>query len=286
MIRPAYFARELWRNMRSNAGTAMASLLSLTLLLLLFDLFWIAAGTANKFYRDLLSELRVEVFVDEAVPDDRLAQLSDQLVAIDGVLDCEYVSRDAARQRLADMVGADLLIGYDESNPLPRSYVLTVGEGYLNSAGLTRMEEALREVEGLSEINYSRDWLDKTESTRAVILEIGLALGVLIVAAALVGSANNIRLMTRAQAVGFRQMLLQGAGRIFVAMPYLVESFLISGLAACLGWVLIYYGRTRISFVRIEIVFPPQREIILFCIGIALLGAVSGYLGLRKMLRD
>jgi len=286
MIRLAYFARELWRNLRCNAGTAMASLLSLTLLFLLFDLFWVAAGTADKFYRDLLGELRVEVFVDESVSDDRLTQVSDQLAAIDGVLDLEYVSRDAARQRLADMVGADLLIGYDESNPLPRSYVLTVAESFLNSAALTRLEETLREVDGLSEIHYSREWLDKTESTRAIILEIGLALGALIVAAALVGSANNIRLMTRAQAVGFRQMLLQGAGRFFVAMPYLIESLLISGLAAVFGWLLIFYGRTRISFAQIEIVFPHKSEIVLFCIGIALLGAVSGYLGLRKMLRD
>ena len=286
MIRLAYFVRELWRNLRCNFGTAMASLLSLTLLFLLFDLFWIASGTANKFYRDLLSELRVEVFVDESVTDDRLTEVSEQLAAIDGVLDFEYVSRDAARQHLADMIGADLLIGYDESNPLPRSYVLTVAESFLNGAALTRMEETLRKVDGLSEIHYSREWLDKTESTRAIILEIGLALGVLIVAAALVGSANNIRLMTRAQAVGFRQMLLQGAGRFFVAMPYLVESLLISGLAAVLGWALIFYGRTRISFVRIEIVFPPEREIILFCVGIALLGAISGYFGLRKMLRD
>jgi len=286
MIRLAYFARELWHNLRRNTGTALASLLSLTLLFLLFDLFWISAGTVDKFYRDLLSELRVEVFVDESVTDDRLTQVFDQFLAIDGVLDYEYVSRDAARSRLADMVGADLLVGYDESNPLPRSYVLTVAESYLNSTALARMEEALREVDGLSEIHYSRQWLDKTEGTRAIILEIGLALGVLIVAAALVGSANNIRLMTRAQAVGFRQMLLQGAGRFFVAMPYLIESLLISGLAAILGWALIFYGRTRMSIVRIEIVFPPTSEIVLFCIGVALLGAVSGYLGLRKMLRD
>jgi len=109
---------------------------------------------------------------------------------------------------------------------------------------------------------------------------------VLIVAAALVGSANNIRLMTRAQAIGFRQMLLQGAGRLFITLPYLVESLLISGLAAILGWVLVLYGRTRITFTQFNVVFPPQTEIILFCAGVALLGAFSGFLGLRKMLRD
>ena len=286
MIRLAYFAGELWRNLRRNVGTALASLLSLTLLFLLFDLFWIAAGTADKFYRDLLSELRLEVFVDESVPDDRLTEVSERLTGIEGVLDFQYISRDEARSRLADMVGTDLLVGYDESNPLPRSYVLTIHEDFLKPEALTRIEEALRGVDGLSEIHYSREWLEKAEGTRAIILQLGFALGALIVAAALVGSANNIRLMTRAQAVGFRQMLLLGAGRLFVAQPYLAQSLLISGLAAMLGWALIVYGRTRISFAQIEIVSPSVTEIALFCAGMALLGAVSGYLGLRKMLRD
>jgi len=286
MIRVAYLARESWRSLRCNAGTALASLLSLTLLFLLFDLYWIAAGTADKFYRDLLSELRVEAFVEESVPEDRLTQLSEEVAAVRGVQSVEYVSREAARQRLADMVGADLLVGYDEANPLPRSYVLTVEDSLLNTAALGRLEEALRQIDGLSESHYSRQWLDKTENTRSIILEIGFVLGILIVAAALVGSANNIRLMTRAQAVGFRQMLLQGAGRMFVALPYLLESFLISGLAALLGWVLVFYGRTRITFTQLEIVVPHDGEIIMFCLGVALMGVFSGLLGLRKMLRD
>jgi cell division transport system permease protein len=286
MIRVAYLLRELWRNLRFNVGTALASLLSLMLLFLLFDLFWIAAGTADKFYRDLLSELRVEAFVDESVPEDQLTLLSEQVASVGGVLSSEYISRETARQRLADMVGADLLVGYDDANPLPRSYVLTVHDSLLSAAALERLEVTLRQIDGLGEINYSRQWLDKTESTRAIILEIGFVLGVLIVAAALVGSANNIRLMTRAQAVGFRQMLLQGAGRMFVALPYLIESLLISGVAAFLGWVLIFYGRTRVTFTQLEIVFPHDRDIVMFCFGVALMGAISGFLGLRKMLRD
>jgi len=286
MIRLAHIIRELGRNLRRNLGTAVASLLSLTLLFLLFDLFWIAAGTADRFYHDLLSDLRVEVFVDETIPDSSITQVSDRLITIDGVLDFEYISREQARQRLAEMVGTDLLVGYDDTNPLPRSYVLTVENSYLNAASLSRLEQAVRAIDGLSEIHYSREWLDKAESARAIILQIGLVLGALIVAGAVLGSANNIRLMTRARAVGFRQMLLQGAGRLFIAFPFVVESFLISGLAAVLGWALVFYGRTRVGFAQIDIIFPPDNDVILFCIVVAVLGAISGYLGLRKMLRD
>lgn len=286
MIRINYLLRELVRNLRRNAGTALASLLSLTLLFLLFDLFWITAGTSDRFYRDLLSEIRVEIFLDESFPDSSVTRVSNQLLSIPGVLDYEYISRQQARQRLADMVGTDLLIGYDETNPLPRSYVLTIEENYLNSQELAGIEADLRTIEGVDEVHYSRDWLDKAETAKSILLQIGLALGGLILAAALIGSANSIRLMTRARAVGFRQMLLQGAGRLFIALPFLVESFLISGVSAVLGWALIFYGKTRVGFSRIDIEFPTQDEIIGYCVAVALLGVVSSFLGLRKLLKD
>jgi len=286
VIRVAHILRELGRNLRRNAGTALASLLSLTLLFLLFDLFWIAAGTSDRFYRDLLSEIRVEVFLEESFPDSIVTRVSSRLIGIEGVLDFEYISRDQARRRLADMVGTDLLVGYETTNPLPRSYILTIAESFLSTDALMLIETKLRALDGISDVHFSREWLDKAERTKSIILQIGLALGGLIVAAALVGSANNIRLMTRARAVGFRQMLLQGSGRLFVAFPFLIESFLISGISAILGWSLIWYGKTRVGFARIEIIYPNRDEIIMFCVAVAILGAFSSYLGLRKLLRD
>lgn len=286
MIRISYLFRELGRNLSRNAGTALASLLSLTLLFLLFDLFWITAGTSDRFYRDLMSELRVEVYVDESFADSSVTRVSGKLMEVPGILDFEFVSRDQARQRLTDMVGTDLLVGYDTINPLPRSYILTVEPGYLNTPELQSIENRLRAIDGVGDVHYSRDWLDKAESAKSIILQIGLVLGVLILSAALIGSANSIRLMTRARAVGFRQMLLQGAGRLFIALPFIVESFLIGGMSAAIGWGLIFYGKTQISLARIEIIFPARDDIILYCVVMAVLGAFSSYVGLRKLLRD
>ena len=286
MIRLIHIGRELGRNLYHHAGTSLASLLSLTLLFLLFDLFWIAAGTSDRFYQDLLSELRVELFLSEAVDDDRAFRISNQLVMTEGALDVEYISRDAARRRLTGLVGADLFVGYEDANPLPRSYIVTLKPDWLNSGDLKALATEWQSVSGIDQVAYSRQWLLKAEAAKSMLFQIGLALGLLIFATALVSSANGIRLMTRARAVGFRQMLLAGAGRLFVALPFLLESFLISGLAAVWGWALIFYGRGQIGFSRIEIVFPTIEDITIFCLMVAALGVLSGYLGLRKLLKD
>lgn len=285
MIRISHILREFLRNLRRHPGTTLASLLSLTLLFLLFDLFWVAAGSADLFYRNLLSDLSVETFVSEARPDSTITELSNRIVQLDGVYDIEYVSRDQARQRLATMVGTDLLVGYEDTNPLPRSFLITIEAPFIRLDSLSHLESELLAVDGISEVYYSRDWLFKAEQIKGVTLQIGLILGALIFGAALISSANSIRLATRARAVGFKRMLLLGAGRFFIAFPFIIESFIIGGLAAGLGWAVIFYARTRVTFASLEVVYPTQEQILIYCAALSLLGALSGYLGIRRQLK-
>ncbi|MBU0983304.1 MAG: permease-like cell division protein FtsX [candidate division Zixibacteria bacterium] len=286
MIRIVHIFKELGRNLWRNPGTALASLLSLTLLFLLFDLFWIAAGTSDQFYRSLLSGIQVEVYVAENVPDSAVVQIGDDLLMLPGVATMEFVSREQARQELTRLVGTDLLVGYDEANPLPRSFLLTIEDDYLTATGLQEIEERASALEATDGVYYSRGWLEKAEETKSIILKLGLVLGILIFSTAVISSANNIRLMTRARAVGFRQMMLLGAGRAFISLPFIIEGFFISGLAAAAGWLTIMYARTRIGFSQIEIVYPLLDETVIFCSAVALLGAVASFLGISRQLRE
>ena len=80
-------------------------------------------------------------------------------------------------------------------------------------------------------------------------------------------------------------MRLLGAGKLFLALPFLIEGLLIGGLSAGAGWLLIFYGKQRIVFTQFDIVIPTVEEISIFCGAAALLGIISGYLGIRKLLR-
>jgi cell division transport system permease protein len=277
--------KELFRNIFRHPGTAVSSFMSLTLLFLLFDLFWIAAGTSERFYARLLSDLEMELFLTPGLAESAAADMQDSLESIEGVRAVTFVSADQARERLTDLVGTDLLHGYDSANPLPASYLLTFEEESLTSGGIAAIETAASQLAAVDQVVYGRRWLSKAEETRAVILSLGTVLGGLILLAALIGSANNIRLMTQTRAVGFRQMRILGAGRLFLAAPFLLEGFLISGLAGGVGWAALIYVRSRLTFARFEPILPPLNEITIFTAAVAVIGLVSGYLGIRKMLK-
>ncbi len=286
MTRIAYILRELFRNLYRNPGTALGSFLSLTLLFVMFDFFWIAAGTSEKFYVNLISQLQMDVFVDESLPDSAVTDLTRTVSGIEGVKTVDYVSRDDARQELSLHIGTDLLVGYDSINPLPRSYVLTFESEHLNLTDMVAIEDRLMGLPGVHEIDYSRRWLEKLEDTKGILFRLGLILGGIIALTALISSANNIRLMTQARAVGFRQMSLLGAGKLFIGLPFLIEGFLMAGLAAAAGWLGLFYGQQHVTFTLFEIVMPVRDDMILFCVGCAFLGLISGYLGVRHQVKE
>lgn len=285
MSRIAHILKELGRSLFRNPGTALGSLLSLTLLFLLFELYWTAAGTSERFYTRLLSDLTMEVFLSEEMADSTLPLMQTRIGAIEGVASVDYISKEQARAELSRLVGIDLLVGYDSTNPLPRSFILTFSPQYLTSAEMADIESEIESMSGVSQISYSKRWLEKAESVRALILKIGMVLGAVILLTAWMSSVNSIRLVTRARAVGFHQMRLLGAGKLFLALPFLIEGLLIGGLSAAAGWLLIFYGKQRIVFTQFDIVIPTLEEISIFCGAAALLGILSGYLGIRKLLR-
>ena len=285
MIRIAHIFKELGRNFVRHPLTALVSLLSLTLLFLLFNLFWVAAGTSEQIYRDLLSELRMETFLSEDLPDSTLATMTRDIVAIEGIELAEFVDKKEARLRLADRLGVDLLVGYDSLNPLPRSYVISLDPRALNAADMQAIEDKLALLPGVIQVEYSRTYIEKAERTRELILQVGLVLGGLILLAALANSANNIRLMTRARAVGFRQLMLLGAGRLFVGFPFVIEGFLTAGLAAVASWAIVLYGVSKVQFTQFSLVLPSQEEMLYFSLAASAVGAISGYLGIRQLLK-
>ena len=285
MTRILHVIKELFRNIYKNPGTSFSAILSMILLFLLFDLFWISAKTSDLFYEEYLSELNMEVFISEEIPDSSITSLKDNITAINGISSLVYISKEDARRELSELVGVDLLIGYDSNNPLPRSFILSFQSDFLNSAELTDIENRINSEIGVSHVYYSKNWLAKAESTKSLIADIGMMLGGLILLTVLVSSANNMRLTAKTRAVGFNQMRLLGAGKLLLAMPFIIEGILLGALSAGIGWGIIYYWKDKVEFTKFVIVFPTIEEILVYCALAGLLGLISGYVGIRRLLK-
>ena len=283
MSRFEFVIRELGRTVRRNPGTVLSAIMSLTLLFVLFNMFWVGSRTVDELYQSIVADLRMEVFMPESVSDSSITVFGAQIRSLDGVRSVSYVSRESAREELLQMVGIDLLAS-DTLNPLPRSFVLTFDREYLTSEKLAAIEGQLSTISGATQIQYGRKWLESTEQTRSVVRRVGLIIGFFILLATVISSTNNIRLMSRARAAGVKQMQLLGAGPWLIAMPFVLEGAILCGLGSALAWIVIVYGRGQLDFVKIDIFLPSAKDMVMFCVMTVALGAISGYYGVRRLL--
>ncbi len=283
MTRLRFILGKFLGNITARPLAALGSVLSLFLLFLLFDLVWIASYSINGFYNKIISEIEIEVFLDNTVPDSTMTIIGEIIGDLEGIDSIEYISRDNARSKLNDLMGVDLLEGF-ENNPLPRSIIIIFEPNYLNSQNLDALNQALKRMAGVSDIFYPSNWLARAEYTKLVISEILILLGIVISIAVLLNIIQIIVLSARTRTEEIVQLQLMGAGSGFLATPYIIEGIFYALAASVIGWILIYYAIDLYTFRNIEIILPSLEERSYFCMATFLIGMIGGYLGIRREL--
>jgi cell division transport system permease protein len=282
MIRPGRFLRQINRHMRREKRLSLGSFLVLAIVLVLVDLFWIGSGTINHEYRQLLSNVRMEVFLSDTVPDSVLTIVKNALESFEGVSSIDFISKDEAARMLENQFGSGILDGLDE-NPLPRSFVLHFNH-LLHLGELDAMEMRLKRLEGVDAVEFGRPWIEKIEHSGRLLQRIGIIVGAIILFVVLLTMANTNRLTARSKSGDFFQLKLLGAGPAYVLYPFLAEGFLSAFVAAGLGWVLVYYLGRQVSFSSFTLFFPTVQDVAVYSVAAGLTGMMGAYLGIRRLL--
>ena len=284
MSRFFYLIGKSVRNIVGRPLSAMTSLLSLLLLFLMFDLVWISSLSSKLYLEEMTADIDMELFLDDSIPDSTISVILGAISDMDGIEEIEYITKEAARDKLNAMMGTDLLAGFTD-NPLPRSIIISFTEQYRNSAYLADLESNFKRLTGVSEIYYPKTWLEKIETTRRLVVKIVIFLGIVISLAVILNLLHSIRLSARSRGQELLQHRLLGAGRIFLSFPYIFEGIFYSAVSAAAGWAIIFYAINRLSFQGFDIVFPQPVELAYFGLAAVIIGFLGGYAGIRRSLK-
>lgn len=284
MIGSRLFFKQILRHAGREKRLSLGSFLVMLIILILLDIFWVGSLTINYQYRELLSGVKMEIFLDDLFPEKNLPDLRVALREFEGVSMVKYISAREAALILADELGPGLIDGLD-SNPLPRSFEIQFGK-MLTLAQLDAMRDNLRRIDHLELIEYQRPWIAKMEKIGQNMRLAGYLIGSVILSIVLLTTANTHRLTARSKSRDFEQLKLLGAGPDYLLYPFLAEGFFSTLIAAVLGWGVILYLISRVSFASFPLLLPDWDQIIIFTLGAGLLGLVGAYLGIRKFLRS
>lgn len=287
-----YSLRQAFQSVTRSGLLGLASVATVAVSLLVLAVILLFALNLEFMASTVESQVEVKVYLKTELNPAEARAVAEKVRAVSGVQSATFVSREEALRRMREAFAEqkDILDGLEEINPLRDSIEIKVTD-----PNETRVvADRLQAVDGVSEVDYGRDTVEKLLSfTRAVRIA-GLGLVVLLVLATIATISNTIRLAVFARQREISIMKLVGATDWFIRRPFLFEGILLGGLGAALSMLVTAYGyrwlveSTHENLPFLPIIAPDQilRDLTL---GLLLLGcglgAAGSLISIRRFLR-
>ncbi|MDD4565312.1 MAG: permease-like cell division protein FtsX [Eubacteriales bacterium] len=278
-----------------NRAMSVASMFSITAMLLILGLFFILVVNVNMVSETAKKQFdTIQVFLlDETTYEESSVMLAD-LKRMDGVSEATYQTAKEAMDKWKVKWGdnAYLLDGLEDENPLPNSLIIKVSELEKADATVTR----LKTYDGIEDIKYYKDTVDQLLKITGFI-QVGAMIVILfLVIVSVIVVSNTIKLTVLAREREISIMKYVGATNWFIRGPFLIEGILIGIVSALVSVGIIsfiYYKITELIgpeiFIMLSTTMVPVEFLIIRLVWIFLalgisIGACGSIVSMRRFL--
>jgi len=274
----AYTLRESVSGFTRTKLSSTISIITICISLLLLGVFAVITIHASRFIDMIRDKVEIEAFLREPSTGAGISDLARSIVEVEGVEKAVFVSKEEAAEIFRREFGEDINAVLD-FNPLPPSFRITLLPDYRTAERARSLRDTLLTFPGVESVVYRKALLELIDRRTALVNQVTLGLGILIMLSAVLLVSNTIRLAIYAKRKLIRTMELVGATRMFIRLPFLVEGMLqglVGGIvAAGLLYLVIEHGLVLLATeVREYIWMDPA-----FYLLVASAGVVLGLLG-------
>ena len=225
-------AISLWRGRQAG----LLSTITIALALFVLGGFLVVTANLQQLGAEWSDSAELSVYLKDDVTEEQRQALEAALVPGAVVASREYVSKGEALVRFKKTFG-ELAAAMDGAgdNPLPASLEVRLRPGPGASAAVDTLGNQLRQMPGVADVRFDRQWLNRVMSAITIIRGVGLVLGAILTIAAALTVANVVRLALYARRDELEIMQLVGAPQAFINGPFVMEGVLQGGVGALLA---------------------------------------------------
>jgi len=277
-VKISYLFKESIRGLSSAKLSTLASVITITLSLILISIYYNISVNSNKLIKTIKDKVEIEVFLDDSINQDELNDLREKIRTIGGVKQITYISKDEAIKIFEKEFGKDMLDVF-ESNPLPASLKINLYDEYKSTDRMNKIKAQIFTMKKVQDIVYPEKNLELIENNSNGLLLINLVILIVISLSSVFLVSNTIRLVISSKKRNLEVFKLLGANNSFIIAPFIINGF-IQGLIGGLIGVGIMYGfyflfTTKFSTNELKIDFMG----IDFMIFLIITGIILGVLG-------
>ena len=225
-----YLIKEGFKSVFKQKKMTGASIIIMCATMFMFGVFYLLGENINFVMRQVESQQGMRVMIKEEATNDQIKDLQIKIQQIDGVNTVTFSSKEDALATVKSWFGdkQDLLIGYDEDNPFPASYFVTLTD-------LSRNEEVqkkIKELEMVDDISTKNDTISTLSTVAKNIQMVTLVLLILLIIISIFIISYTIKLTVYARRREISIMKYVGATNGFIRGPFIVEGIIIGIISA------------------------------------------------------
>lgn len=239
-----YFFRESLTGFKRNLSTALGSIITIFLSLLIIGIFCICGVIINNVVTSVENQVSITAYVADDASEQDINAVEQYIQEFPGVESVDFTTKDQALENFTNSMTSnpDIVAQLDGENPLPASIDVNLSEAQSVSDIANRILENETFVkicdnpdDPSDSLQYGQKTVDKLFSLTNAIRYIGIGLIVVLVLIAFIFINNTIRLAILARRKEIAIMRLVGASNGFIRGPFLAEGALHAIIGALLA---------------------------------------------------
>ena len=273
-----------------------ASIIIMCATMFMFGVFYLIGENVNFVMRQVESQQGMRVVILEEATEGDIEDLRSDIQKIDGVSTVTFVSKEEALASMKNWLGEyqDVIAGYDEDNPFPASYFVTLTDLERNA----EVQEKIKALKSVDKITSSNDTISKLASIAKSLQTVTLVLLSLLIVISIFIISYTIKLTVYARRREISIMKYVGATNGFIRGPFIVEGMVIGVISALITLAVVgfsYNGtlskilestviqNMTVSFYTFDQLFV-KILIVYFILGIGI-GILGSIISMRKYLK-
>jgi cell division transport system permease protein len=280
----AYYTEHAFVNIFANRLVHAISIGTISSSLILFGSFVLLFFNLNNWMAEWGQSLSMSVYLQDHIDQKTKARIEALLKNLPSAELQEYISKDRAMEDLVEGLGAHsgLLDGLKE-NPLPASFEIVFRDVNIRQLDPERIKEEIEKIQGVQEVQYSEEWLDRFEGLIYVLKVAGYVIAGFLCLAVLFITTNTIKLTIYSRRDEIEILKLVGATDWFVKTPFLIEGAVQGVIGGFIALAALFLLFGMLSLQKVHIIGLPVLEIVFLPLPhltfILLLGLVLGLVG-------
>jgi cell division transport system permease protein len=190
-----YFFKNASVSILNNRLIHLISMGTITISMLLFGSFLLLYVNLNNWIADWGESLSISVYIEDGIDAAAKENIKSALMELEGAELKGFISKEEALNNLRKGLGehAGLLYGM-KKNPLPGSFEVVFKEVKDSLIDPKDMQKSLEQLDGVDEVQYSEQWVERFEGILYVFKVVGFIIGGLLCVAILFITSNTIKL--------------------------------------------------------------------------------------------